>query len=67
MMVSCFERWTTMEAMGILDPTSHVDLFCLHRIFLPIMQVTMDLFYEQLRGQMKSRSTKNPNYPAGAF
>jgi hypothetical protein len=56
-----------LEAMDILDPRNHIDIFCLHQVFIPVIQVTMDRFYLALRNQLKRRSTKNPNYPAGTF
>jgi len=64
-MVQYYERFISLETKGILDPSSNSDLYCLHTVFLPIMQVTMDKFYLELRMQRKRRSTKNPNYPKG--
>ena len=53
-------RFRALEAEGILVLSSNVDLFCLHSVFLPAIQYTMDRFYTSLRVQRKSRSTKNP-------
>ena len=50
-----------------LDPSSHLDVFCLHRVFLPSIQATMDRHYESLKVQKKRKSTLNPSYPAGTY
>ena len=64
-MVQYYARFISLETKGILDPSSNSDLYCLHTVFLPIMQVTMDNFYLELRMQRKRRSTKKKNYPKG--
>lgn len=64
-LVQYFVRFSTMEIDGLLDPRNNTDLFCLHEIFLPVIQVTMNRHYESLKLQKKRKSTRNPAYPAG--
>jgi len=65
MLVRFYERFHALEVEGILDPRCVKDLFCLHRVFLPEIQNVMDRHYTSLRMQKKTKSTRNPNYPAG--
>mmetsp|Transcript_82335 Transcript_82335/g.160644 ORF Transcript_82335/g.160644 Transcript_82335/m.160644 type:complete len:401 (-) Transcript_82335:117-1319(-) len=65
MLVKYYVRFMSLETAGILDPRSPVDLFCLHRVFLPSIQHTMNRHYKSLKLQKKRRSTLNPSYPEG--
>ena len=65
MMVKYYERFQRMVSDGVLDIHCNLDLFCLHQVFVPVIQKDLEKHFAALRMQKKSKSTRNPNFPSG--
>ena len=62
------DRFVALEKRGYLKAGNNydpVDLFCLHRVFLPDVKRTYGQFYQGMWNMNKRKSTLNPSFPEG--